>query len=129
MDLDEMDILLYDIRRLKTFLKMLDKQAVVNALSRIGGTPLEATESSDGNVLFISVINESLTKLCDQMKAESTCRKNMNAIPLNAIPYRGTRREAEGEPGLDVKTIVLWVLVEFIWGVCVGAFLMFLIRR
>lgn len=124
MDLDEMDILLYDIRRLKTFLKMLDKQAVVNALSRIGGTPLEATESSDGNVLFISVINESLTKLCDQMKAESTCRKNMNAIP-----YRGTRREAEGEPGLDVKTIVLWVLVEFIWGVCIGAFLMFLIRR
>lgn len=124
MDLDEMDILLYDIRRLKTFLKMLDKQAVVNALSRIGGTPLEATESSDGNVLFINVISESLTKLCDQMKAESTCRKNMNAIP-----HRGTRREAEDEPGLDVKTIVLWVLVEFIWGVCVGAFLMFMIRR
>lgn len=124
MDLDEMDILLYDIRRLKTFLKMLDKQAVVNALSRIGGTPLEATESSDGNVLFISVISESLTKLCDQMKAESNHRKNMNAIP-----YRGTRREAEDEPSLDVKTIVLWMLVEFIWGVCIGAFLMFLIRR
>ena len=129
MDLDEMDILLYDIRRLKTFLKMLDKQAVVNALSRIGGTPLEATESSDGNVLFISVINESLTKLCDQMKAESTCRKNMNAIPLNAIPPCEMWREAEDEHDLDVKTIVLWVLVEFIWGVCVGAFLMFLIRR
>lgn len=124
MDLDEMDILLYDIRRLKTFLKMLDKQAVVNALSQIGGTPLEATESSDGNLLFISVINESLTKLCDQMRAESNRRKNMNAIP-----YHGTRREAEDEPGLDVKTIVLWVLVEFIWGVCIGAFLMFLIRR
>lgn len=124
MDLDEMDILLYDIRRLKTFLKMLDKQAVVNALSRIGGTPLEATESSDGNLLFISVINESLTKLCDQMRAESNRRKNMNAIP-----YRGTRRKTEDESSLDVKTIVLWVLVEFIWGVCIGAFLMFLIRR
>lgn len=124
MDLDEMDILLYDIRRLKTFLKMLDKQAVVNALSRIGGTPLEATESSDGNVLFISVISESLTKLCDQMRAESNQRKNMNAIP-----YHGTRRKTEDEPGLDVKTIVLWVLVEFIWGVCVGAFLMLMIRR
>lgn len=129
MDLDEMDILLYDIRRLKTFLKMLDKQAVVNALSRIGGTPLEATESSDGNVLFISVISESLTKLCDQMRAESNRRKNMNAIPLNAIPYCEMWREAEDEPGLNVKTIVLWMLVEFIWGVCIGAFLMFMIRR
>lgn len=124
MDLDEMDILLYDIRRLKTFLKMLDKQAVVNALSRIGGTPLEATESSDGNVLFISIINESLTKLCDQMRAESSQRKNMNAIP-----YHGMRRDAEDEHILGVKTIVLWALVEFIWGVFIGAFLMFLIRR
>lgn len=124
MDLDEMDILLYDIRRLKTFLKMLDKQAVVNALSRIGGTPLEATESSDGNVLFISIIDESLTKLCDQMRAESSQLKNMNAIPC----YRA-RREAEDEHILDVKTIVLWALVEFIWGVFIGAFLMFLIRR
>lgn len=124
MDLDEMDIRLYDIRRLKTFLKMLDKQAVVNALSRIGGTPLEATESSDGNVLFISIINESLTKLCDQMRAESSQRKNMNAIPRPRA-----RREAEDEHVLDVKTIVLWALVEFIWGVCIGAFLMFLIRR
>lgn len=124
MDLDEMDIRLYDIRRLKTFLKMLDKQAVVNALSRIGGTPLEATESSDGNVLFISIINESLTKLCDQMRAESKHQKNMNAIPC----YRA-RREAEDEHVLNVKTIVLWALVEFIWGVFIGAFLMFLIRR
>lgn len=124
MDLDEMDIRLYDIRRLKTFLKMLDKQAVVNALSRIGGTPLEATESSDGNVLFINIINESLTKLCDQMRAESKYQKNMNAIPC----YRA-RREAEDEHVLDVKTIVLWALVEFIWGVFIGAFLMFLIRR
>lgn len=124
MDLDEMDIRLYDIRRLKTFLKMLDKQAVVNALSRIGGTPLEATESSDGNVLFISIINESLTKLCDQMRAESSQRKNMNVIPC----YRA-RREAEDGHVLDVKTIVLWALVEFIWGVFIGAFLMFLIRR
>lgn len=124
MDLDEMDILLYDIRRLKTFLKMLDKQAVVNALSRIGGTPLEATESSDGNVLFINIINESLTKLCDQMRAESNQRKNMNAIP-----YHGMQREAEDKHVLDVKTIVLWALVEFIWGVFIGAFLMFLIRR
>lgn len=124
MDLDEMDILLYDIRRLKTFLKMLDKQAVVNALSRIGGTPLEATESSDGNVLFINVISVSLTKICDQMKAESNQRKNMNAIPPCEM-----WRKAEDEPGLDVKTIVLWVLVEFIWGVCIGAFLMFMIRR
>ena len=124
MDLDEMDILLYDIRRLKTFLKMLDKQAVVNALSRIGGTPLEATESSDGNVLFIKIVNESLTTLCDQLRAESTCKKNMNAIP-----YRRTRREAEDESGLNIKTVVLWAIAEFIWGVCIGAFLMFLIRR
>ena len=58
------------------------------------------------------------------MRAESNQRKNMNAIP----PC-GMRREAEDEHVLDVKTIVLWVLVEFIWGVCVGAFLMFLIRR
>lgn len=124
MNLDEMDILLYDIRRLKTFLKMLDKQAVVNALSRIGGTPLEATESSDGNVLFIGIINESLTKLCDQTRAESKHQKNMNAIPC----YRA-RREAEDEHALSVKTIVLWVLAEFIWGVCIGAFLMFIFRR
>lgn len=124
MGLDEIDILLYDIRRLKTFLKMLDKQAVVNALSRIGGTPLEATESSDGNVLFIKIVNETLTTLCDHLRADSTCRKNMNAIP-----YRGTRREAEDESGLNAKTIVLWALAEFIWGVFIGAFLMFLIRR
>lgn len=48
---------------------------------------------------------------------------------MNALPPCEMWREAEDEPGLNVKTIVLWMLVEFIWGVCVGAFLMFLIRR
>lgn len=115
-----MDILLYDIRRLKTFLKMLDKQAAIIALSRIGGTPLEATDSDDGNLIFIKTINSDLTKIVNWLRSQKRLAQEQNAVPYIFKPHCDPNREKDT---FELKLTIIGMIATFIWGVIVGGFI------
>lgn len=115
-----MDILLYDIRRLKTFLKMLDKQAAIIALSRIGGTPLEATDSDDGNLIFIKTINSDLTKIVNLLRSQKRLAQEQNAVPYIFKPHCDPNREKDT---FELKLTIIGMIATFIWGVIVGGFI------
>lgn len=120
MGLDEMDILLYDIRRLKTFLKMLDKQSAITALSRIGGTPLEATDSEDGNLIFIKMVDSDLTKIVNWLRSQKRLVQEQNAVPYTFNPPCDFKREKDA---FELKLTIISMIATFIWGVIVGGFI------
>lgn len=115
-----MDILLYDIRRLKTFLKMLDKQAAIIALSRIGGTPIEATDSDDGNMIFIKTIDSDLTKIVNLLRSQKRLAQEQNAVPYIFNPHCDPNREKDT---FELKLTIIGMIATFIWGVIAGGFI------
>lgn len=115
-----MDILLYDIRRLKTFLKMLDKQSAITALSRIGGTPLEATDSEDGNLIFIKMVDSDLTKIVNWLRSQKRLVQEQNAVPYTFNPPCDFKREKDE---FELKLTIISMIATFIWGVFVGGFI------
>lgn len=120
MDLDEMDILLYDIRRLKTFLKMLDKQAAIIALGRIGATPLEATDSGDGNLIFIRTIDSDLTKIADWLRSQKRLEQERNTVLYTFKPPCDPKQEKDT---FELKLTIIGMVAAFIWGVIAGGFI------